>query len=162
MRPGAARPVLNSQEIRQTMKTMSATTDIDAPPLTVWAILTDLGRYREWNPLFREAAGEIAVGRRITLRSAHAASGRLMTIRPRIAAAEPGVELRWIASLPGIMSGEHSFRLSSADGGTRLVQSEIFRGLLVPLAGKTLARAETSFQAVNQALKQRAEARSVR
>jgi uncharacterized protein YndB with AHSA1/START domain len=44
------------------MKTMSATIDIDAPPAEVWAILTDLGRYREWNPLFVEASGNVAVG----------------------------------------------------------------------------------------------------
>jgi hypothetical protein len=38
------------------------------------------------------------------------------------------------------------------------VQSETFRGLLVPLSGKTLDRAQASFQALNKALKQRAEA----
>ena len=37
------------------MKTMSATIEISAPPLAVWAVLTDLSRYPEWNPLFREA-----------------------------------------------------------------------------------------------------------
>jgi hypothetical protein len=45
------------------------------------------------------------------------------------------------------------------DGGTRLVQSESFRGLLVPFSGKTLASTEAAFQALNQALKERAEAR---
>ena len=49
------------------MKIISAATEIGAPPMTVWAILTDLGRYPEWNPLFREASGEIAVGNLITL-----------------------------------------------------------------------------------------------
>ncbi len=39
------------------MKTMSATIQIDAPPMTVWAVLIDLSRYPEWNPLFREASG---------------------------------------------------------------------------------------------------------
>ena len=41
------------------MKTVSATTQIDAPPMAVWAVLTDLSRYPEWNPLFREASGEV-------------------------------------------------------------------------------------------------------
>ena len=39
------------------MKIISAATEIGAPPMTVWAVLTDLGRYPEWNPLFREASG---------------------------------------------------------------------------------------------------------
>jgi hypothetical protein len=32
--------------------------------------------------------------------------------------AAPGAELRWVSSLPGIMSGEHRFVLTPADGGT--------------------------------------------
>ncbi len=140
------------------MKTMSATIQIDAPPMAVWAVLTDLSRYPEWNPLFREASGEVAVGKRIRLRSVHPANGRMMTVQPKIVTAEPGAELRWTSSLPGIISGEHSFTLSPVDGGTRLVQSESFRGLLVPFSGKTFARSDASFRALNEALKKRAEA----
>ncbi len=139
------------------MKTVSATILIDAPPMDVWTVLTDLSRYPEWNPLFREASGQIAAGARIRLRSVHPANGRMMTVKPKIVTAEAGVELRWAASLPGIMSGEHSFALSPAGSGTQVVQSESFRGLLVPLSGKTLARAEASFAELNEALKKRAE-----
>ena len=141
------------------MKTMSATIQIAAPPMDVWAVLTDLSSYRDWNPLFREASGQVAAGNRIRLRSVHPANGRLMTVKPKITLAVPGAELRWTASLPGIMSGEHSFVLAEADGGTRLTQSETFSGLLVPFSGKTLARAEASFRELNEALKKRAEAR---
>jgi len=140
------------------MKTMSATIQIDAPPATVWKILTDLGSYPDWNPLFREASGRIAVGSRITLRSVHPANGRLMTVKPKITVAEPGHELRWVSSLPGIISGEHSFTLTETGGGTRLVQAETFRGLLVPFSGKTFARSEDSFRSLNEAIKTRAEA----
>ena len=138
------------------MRMVSATAWIDAPPMKVWAILTDLSRYQEWNPLFREAAGEIAVGHRIFLRS-YPAGGRAMTLRPTITAATAGSELRWISRLPGIIGGEHRFALRAGNGGTLLVQSETFRGVLVPFAGKALARAEPSFTALNGALKARAE-----
>lgn len=60
---------------RRQIKTKSATIKIDAPPMTVWAVLTDLSRYPEWNPLFREAAGEVAVEKLLTLRSAQTATG---------------------------------------------------------------------------------------
>jgi len=138
------------------MKIVSATTWIDAPPMKVWAILTDLSRYGDWNPLFPEAAGEIAVGRRIRLRS-HPAGGRPMTLRPTITAATAGTKLGWASRLPGIIGGEHRFELRARNGGTLLVQSETFRGLLVPFSGRALARAETSFRALNGALKARAE-----
>ena len=138
------------------MKTVSATIDIKAPPMRVWAVLTDLNSYPKWNPLFPRATGEIAVGKRLTLWSV-AANGRRQTVRPRVLAVEPGVELRWKASIPGIMGGEHRFELSPASGGTRLVQSEIFRGILVPFSGGVLERAEASYVEVNKALKKRAE-----
>jgi hypothetical protein len=140
------------------MKTMSATIQIDAPPMAVWAVLTDLGSYPDWNPLFREASGQVAVGSRIILRSVHPGSGRMMTVRPKITVADPGRELRWVSSLPGIISGEHSFTLTTTGGGTSLVQSETFRGLLVPFSARTFARSEVSFRGLNEAVKKRAEA----
>lgn len=52
----------------------------------------------------------------------------------------------------------HRRGLGPANGGTQVVQSETFRGLLVPFSGKTLARAEASFKKLNEALKKRVEA----
>ena len=137
------------------MKTMSAMIQIAAPPMNVWAVLTDLSSYRDWNPLFREASGQVAAGNRIRLRSVHPANGRLMTVKAKIVAADPGAELRWVANLTGIMSGEHSFVLTPLDGGTRLAQTEIYGGLLA--ATVSVPRTETVFQALNEALKQRVE-----
>ena len=119
------------------MKTMSAAIDIDAPPVKVWEILTDLGGFHQWNPLFVEAGGNVAVGQRITLRSKHPANGRMMTVKPKITAVQPGAELRWVAGLPGIIGGEHRLTLTTTGRGTRVVQSETFKGLLTAFSGKT-------------------------
>lgn len=70
---------------------------------------------------------------------------------------EPGTELRWVSSLPGIMTGERSFTLTLADGGARLVPTETYRGLLARLAAMTVGRTRASFQALNEAIMQRAE-----
>jgi hypothetical protein len=139
-------------------RTVSATIQIDAPPATVWAALTDLAAYPRWNPLFPEAAGQVAVGSRLTLKAVQA-NGRTMTVKPKILAATPNAELRWSAGLPGIIGGVHTFALTPADGGTRLVQAETFSGILVPLSGKTIAAAGTSYQALNEALKKHVETR---
>jgi len=53
----------------------------------------------------------------------------------------------------------HTFALTPADGGTRLVQAETFSGILVPFSGKTIAAAEISYQALNEALKEHVETR---
>jgi len=139
------------------MRQVTAEIQIDASPERVWAVLTDLARYAQWNPLFREASGQIVVGGRLTLKAVQPATERLMTVRPRVLAAEPGRELRWAASLPGIMTGEHSFTLSSADGGTHLVQTETYRGLLSHLSAETVSRTQAKFAELNRALKELAE-----
>lgn len=132
--------------------------DIDASTARVWEVLTDLASYPKWNRLFREATGEIRIIGTSTLKSVNPA-GRIMTVRATVLAAEPGAELRWTAGLNGVIGGEHAFLLSRAtDSRTRLMQSETFGGLLVPLSGKVLARAATSFRELNDALKTRAEA----
>jgi len=137
------------------VKTVTVTTDIDAPPDAVWAVLADLASYPQWNPLFPKASGSLTAGRRITLTN-RPSVGRAMTIRPKVLVAQPGAELRWTLSLPGIIGGEHSFTLTPAGHGTHLVQSETFRGLLVRFS-KTIAAAEADYTALNQAIKQRAE-----
>jgi hypothetical protein len=140
------------------VRTVTATTQIDAPAMDVWAILADLSSYPQWNPLFPEASGEVVKDGRIQLTTRQPGTGRMMTIKPRILVAEPGAELRWAASVPGLIGGEHSFVLTAQDGGTRLVHSESFTGLLVAFAAKTLAAAQESYAEMNEALKRRAEA----
>lgn len=145
------------------MRTVTAAVDIDAPPMAVWAVLTDLSRYPEWNPHIREGAGEVAAGNRLTLRM-FPPKGRPVTIRPLVLVADPGAQWRLLGGLPGmfgrlVFSGEHRFTLDPVGDGTRLVQSETFRGILVPFLGETLTSARVSFQEQNEALKKRAEGR---
>jgi hypothetical protein len=134
---------------RGCVKRVSATIQIGAPPQAVWAALTDLGRYPEWSPLFCEASGQVAVGNRITLRAVHPAYGRLMTVTRRSPSPTRGAELRWVSSLPGIISSEHCFALTPEGGGTRLEQSETFRGLLADFPGKSSPAPRPSFLALN-------------
>jgi hypothetical protein len=138
------------------VKTVSDSIEIQASPRAVWEVLTDLGAYPDWNPLFVEASGQIAAGQQLTLRTAQP-RGRTMKVVVTILAAEPGTELRWTAGLKGLIGGEHSYVFTPDGNGTRLVQSETFSGLLVPFSGKVLRRAEASFQQLNAAIKKRAE-----
>jgi hypothetical protein len=139
------------------VKTISDSIDIAASPMTVWAVLTDLASYPQWDPLFVRASGEIAAGQSVTLTTVQP-GGRTMRVQPVILAAEPGAELRWTAGLKGLIGGEHRFLLTPRGSGTRLEQSETFSGLLVPLSGRVLRRAQDSFRELNEAIRQRAEA----
>ncbi|AUG75788.1 hypothetical protein CFP65_0861 [Kitasatospora sp. MMS16-BH015] len=142
-------------------KTIFAEIEIDAPAEEVWAALADLPAYPDWNPFIREASGTVAVGETLVLRM-HPAHGRPITFKPKVLAAERGVELRWFGKLllPGLFDGEHGFRLSpTGTGGTLLVQSENFSGVLVPVTGGAIERTKEDFTALNEALKKYVENR---
>jgi hypothetical protein len=138
---------------------ISATIEIAVPPEQVWAVLTDLASYPEWNPVFRKASGQLTPGNKITITSTQPETGHTMTVKVKVLTAEPAAELRWASSVLGLMTGEHSFILSPTSGGTRLVQTQTYRGLFTRFPPKTINRIQASFEAINEAIRQRAEDR---
>ena len=126
----------------------------------MWNVLVDFAAYPDWNPFIRRLQGEATVGARLEV-TVQPPGGKAMTFRPRVLAAEPARELRWLGRvlLPGLFDGEHGFRLEAVAGGCRLHHGETFRGLLVPLFARTLDATEQGFGALNQALKERVERR---
>lgn len=141
-----------------TERTLRAEVTVDAPVGVVWQVLTKLDNYAEWNPFFQQASGTVGVGETLRL-EAHSDSG-MMVFTPTVLEACEDRELRWLGRvlLPGVFDGEHSFTLMPLEGGrVQVVQSEVFRGVLVPFFGALLNETERSFDALNQALKTRAE-----
>ncbi len=141
-------------------KILTTEVHIAATPERVWEVLADLAAYRAWNPFIVEADGTTEVGDRLTLRM-QPVGGKAMTLRPTVVEVRPGRVLRWAGrlGLPRILDAEHEFLLEpGAAGGTRLVQRETFRGLLVPFVAGTLDRGTLpAFALMDGALKQRAE-----
>jgi hypothetical protein len=101
------------------------------------------------------------VGERLTNRL-QPPGGKAMTFRPTVTAVEPNRTFEWLGrlGLPGIFDGRHRFELeATASGGTRLVHTEHFRGILVRFMRKSLdTKTLQGFELMNAALKTRAEA----
>jgi hypothetical protein len=144
---------------------VSTTIEIAATPEQVWAVLADLASYPQWHPVFRAVSGQLAAGSKLTITTTIPTSGHTMTVKVTVLTAEPGTELRWVSKLLGITISERRFLLSSVEGGTSLVQEETYRGLgrLSGRGGRSTAalidRIRGTFEAINQAIKQQAEAR---
>lgn len=141
------------------MKTMFSEIVVAAPPERVWEVLVDLARYPEWNPFLVAASGEVREGARLEIRF-RPPGGRALTMRPTVTRARAPEGLEWLGrlGLPGLFDGRHIFELHPAPGGTRLVQREEFRGVLVPLFARSLDRHTLEgFVAMNAALKARVE-----
>jgi hypothetical protein len=132
---------------------------IAAQPERVWQVLTDFGRYGDWNPFIRAASGDLALGGRLQI-TILPPGGAPMKFKPVVTALRPQQLLCWKGRLffPGLFDGDHQFRLTSTSNGTALQHEERFTGILPALMGdEAFARIERGFTLMNEALRQRAE-----
>ena len=134
--------------------------DIGAPASLVWAILADFATYRRWNPLIRGVLGRPSNGAEIEI-SLRSPQGEDVSIRSTIVRVREPRELRWRErwTVPGLFSSERRFRIEPLDeGGVRFHHGEQARGIMVPLLNqRRRLRGKSGFDAMNTALKQRAE-----
>lgn len=146
-----------------TSKTLYTEIEIDAPREVVWSQLTDTARHPDWNPFIKKFEGDLKVGNRIAV-MLQPAGGSAMAFTPQILKADPNEELRWVGKLgvKGVFDGEHFFILEERpDGKTLLRHGEVFSGVLAHiLLGLLETKTRMGFEAMNIALKQRAEAQA--
>src|SRR5260370_19260101 len=141
------------------MRTVATAIDVNAPPAEVGGVLGALSGYPEWNPVFREAVGTVAVGNTLTMK-AYLPGRRPMSIKVKVVSADPGKEIRWTGGMTGLISGDHSFVLSAIDGGgTHVDHREVFSGLLSGVGGKIFDSAQAGYRDLNEALKKHIEPR---
>ncbi|MEU2422114.1 SRPBCC family protein [Streptomyces sp. NPDC007851] len=106
--------------------TVEVRTWIEAPPATVWALVSDIELMPEMSGELRsvawlDGATGPAVGARFVGRSEHEAFGRWETIS-QVTECEPESVLAWAVQDPAAPSAVWRFRLRAEDGGTGLSQ----------------------------------------
>src|SRR5262245_58729064 len=149
MRRGAPMPVYQT------------TFDVNAPAARVWAALTAVDRYPEWNPQIPRVTGRLQPGERIDLQLA--LPGRPpMDLTATIEEARPDTLLTWRGHVvaPWLFEGYRRFEIEPvAPGQVRVTHTEDVHGLFAPLFSLVLgSRVQSSHNALNTALKARAEA----
>lgn len=141
------------------MKFLSTSIEIKATPERVWKVLTDFSSYSSWNPFIRSISGQLEVGKSLTI-VIQSSANKTMTFRPKLLVLKKNQEIRWLSKLfvPGIFDGDPRFEIEQLTENTvSLIQSEIFRGILLPFLGKILDQTKEGFESMNQALKSRVE-----
>ena len=134
----------------------SASTTIQADPMTIWAVLTDAERFPEWEPNVTRIDGQIALGEKITVHTSFSTRAFPVTVSEFV----PGERMVWSSAMPlGLFRGARTFTLEAlSDDQTRVTTREVFGGLLLPLIGRTIPDLQPSFDQFAAALKERSEA----
>jgi len=132
--------------------------EINAPADKVRAIVVDYAAYPTWNPFVRKIEGDMTEGKDVQV-TVQPVGQATITGTGHVEVSEPN-RIAWSGQLgfPGVFSGVHTF-LIEADGANRTVFSnnEKMRGLAILFYD--FKPTEAAFVAMNQALKQRAEAK---
>lgn len=133
---------------------------IDAPAPLVWEVVSDLPRYEEWNPFVVRAVSSLAVGDPIAMR-VKVLPFLVQPQRETILEHEPGTRVCW--GVPGragspIRSRRCQEVRAEGDTRTHYVSDFALQGWLAPLVMTLLGRRlHAGFQAMSQAVKERAE-----
>ncbi len=133
---------------------------VQAPASVIWEIIYDLGAWKDWNPLYPRADGQVRIGTELDLTLALPGQAH-RTIRPKVLDWVPNEQLHWrLSMLGGLVSNVRYIEIEALGPANCIVSNgEIFGGLLGPSAAKQLARSiNRGFADMGEALKTRAEA----
>lgn len=138
------------------MKSFEATSDINAAPETIWAVLVDGAKYPAWDSGVLSVDGRIAPGETIKVVSG-ANPGRTFPVKVTEFSANRSME--WSGGMPlGLFKGVRRFTLTPAAGGTtRFHVREEYTGPLLSMMWRSMPDLGPSFAQFANGLKQRAE-----
>ncbi len=116
--------------------------DIEASPKLVWKVLIEVNHYKNWNPFLLQVSGQVRVGSYLELTmSPPGASSRQKKVL--VTSLKPYHEFSWKGTKVHtlFLCGHNRFSLIPlSEVRTRLIQEEIFSGLLVPFCSTWLDR----------------------
>ena len=109
-------------------KSVEARLLIEAPPKSVWAVLTDTSNYATWNPIFVRVSGDMRPGGELAL-DMKLENGQVSQITVTVNAMNQYQSIQQSAGVPGILTAHHEWSLEPAREGTLVVQRETYRGI---------------------------------
>lgn len=110
--------------------TISTEINIPAPIEAVWAVLTDLAGYAEWNPYLVRVQGRAKAGGVIVVHACSVPGAEPLVQEVEVVSVEP-YTMRWEGGLPNreLFKGDHWFVLDAVGcSATRLRHFEHFSG----------------------------------
>ncbi len=129
---------------------------ISASPAKIWRLLTDAADMVRWNSTLTSMEGTIALGETVKMKLPEA-PGRVFSIQ--VTRYTPDREMVWTQGNRVMFLGVRTYRLSPASNDTTTFQmTEVFSGLMLPLAAGRLPDFKPIFERYAADLKREAEA----
>jgi len=136
------------------MLAFEASIEINATPEAVWAVLTDVQQFPEWEPNVTKVEGEATAGNKITIHTKF--SDRAFPVT--VSEFTPHSRMVWSSGMPfGLFKGARTFTLTPLNGGTKITTHEEFSGLLLPMFKGQIGDLQPTFDAFVEALKVKVE-----
>lgn len=132
-------------------KRISTEITIPADSEAIWSVLMDVESYRHWNPVLIPLAGNLQEGA-IVRYQWQQPSGEVLEIESKVLTLNNKVLLHQKGGTSGLLTFNHRYQLTPLDGKTRVVQSEVYRGIGVWFWDAE--QMEPQYAAVNRALKE--------
>ena len=126
----------------------------------IWELIADLPGWSDWNPLYTEAKGAIRIGETLTI-TMQLPKEPPREIRPVVLEWVPNDQIHWrLKMMGGLVSTTRFLELEQLDSASTIFSNgELIGGLLGPSVARRIGRKlHRGFQAMNEALKERAEA----
>ncbi|MDH5250899.1 MAG: SRPBCC domain-containing protein [Cyclobacteriaceae bacterium] len=142
------------------MREIRTEIEIAAPLTKVWSILTDFDHWKDWNPIVNQAGGAASAGSKLNITMRGKDGKDANKYMPVITTFEKPKSFRWRAKMMAgfLFTNDKAFELEETAAGTRLIHTEAFSGMLVPLFWNKLeAGVSPMLKSMNNALKTLAE-----
>lgn len=130
--------------------------EIVATPEEVWAVVSDIDNWEAWSPIIKEAQGSLKLGATLDMTMVDKDGAKGANYAPIITVLEEGQAFRWRAKMVAepVFTNEKLISLEAIDGGTKVVHSEFFSGMMAPLMdGMLETGVRPMLERMNDALK---------
>ena len=126
--------------------------EIAAPESEIWSVLSDAGRYAEWNPVIIKVEGQYELGAELS-NTVRDGNGQESVMTSKVVRFVPDKELNQFGGLPGLLTFDHQWILEPTDTGTRVIQHEEYRGIGIWFWDESWV--EPAYSKANEALRER-------
>lgn len=127
---------------------------IPAEPNVIWEVLMATSEYQHWNPVLIPESGNIQHGAKIRYQW-NQPGGQTIEIESKVLELVENRLLHQRGGTPGILTFDHRYQIHPDNSGSRVIQSEEYRGIGVWFWNAQ--QMEPEYKKVNEALKTRVE-----